>query len=91
MYTLTARLTFHIHQSESLKDKRQVCRSLITKTRGRFNVSIAEIDSQDVHQVLTLGLAVVSGDFTHAQNSLEEIIRFMERNAQAELMSIDRQ
>ena len=90
MYTLSARLTFYLPSAHSLKDKRQVCRSIVDKTRKRFNVSIAEVDTQDTHQTLTIGIAVVSGEFTHGQNSLEEIIRFMERNAEAELVNIER-
>ena len=60
MFTTSAKLIFHIQQSFSLKDKRQVRRSLIEKTRHKFNVAIAEIDTQDVHQTLTIGVAVVS-------------------------------
>ena len=89
MFTISAELTFFIPQSTSLKDKRQVRRSLIEKTRHRFNVSVAEISTQDVHQTLTIGIAVVSGDPAHKRESLEEIIRFMERQADAELTSIE--
>lgn len=90
MYTLSAKLSFYIPQASSLKDKRQVCRSLIDKTKQRFNVSIAEVDTQDIHQTLTVGIAVISGDTAHAQNSLDEIIRFMETHAEAELTSVER-
>ena len=89
MYTLTAKLKFHIPHATSLKDKRQVCRSIVDKTRKRLNVSVAEVDTQDTHQILTIGIAVVSGEFTHGQNSLEEIIRFMERNIEAELIDVE--
>ncbi|HHU08335.1 MAG TPA: DUF503 domain-containing protein [Clostridiaceae bacterium] len=89
MTTLSARLTFYIPYSVSLKDKRQVCRSLVEKTRNRFNVSIAEVDTQDAHKTLTLGIAVVSGDTAHAQRSLNQIIRFMEEHAEAELIDIE--
>ena len=89
MFTLSAKLAFYIPQSTSLKDKRQVRRSLIEKTRSRFNVSVAEIDTQDVHQTLTVGLAVVSGDRSHRRESIDEIIRFMEVQADAELTSIE--
>ncbi len=90
MHTLSAKLTFYIPHAASLKDKRQVCRSLIDKTRQRFNASVAEVDTQDIHQTMTIGIAVVSGDAAHAQNSLEEIIRFMEERADAELTEVDR-
>lgn len=89
MFTLSAKLTLYIPQATSLKDKRQVRRSLIEKTRHRFNVSIAEIDTQDVHQTLTIGIAVVSGDPAHRRESIDEIIRFVESQADAELTSVD--
>ena len=89
MFTLSAKLTFYIPQSTSLKDKRQVRISLIEKTRHKFNVAIAEIDTQDVHQTLTIGIAVVSGDGTHRQNALDEIIRYIEEHADAELTTVE--
>jgi uncharacterized protein YlxP (DUF503 family) len=89
VFTLSAKLTFYIQQSTSLKDKRQIRRSLVEKTRHRFNVSIAEIDTQDIHQTLTVGIAVVSGDSAHRRESIDEIIRFMEAQADAELMSVE--
>ena len=79
-------LTFYIPHATSLKDKRQVCRSIIDKTRRRFNASVAEVGTQDVHRTLTIGVAVVSGEVAHAQNMLDEIVRFMEENIDAELV-----
>ena len=90
MPTLSAKLTFFILHATSLKDKRRVCRSLIDKTRQRYNASVAEVGTQDVHQTLTIGVAVVSGDNAHAQNSMDEIIRFMEEYADAELTGTER-
>ena len=90
MHVESAKLTFYIPHSTSLKDKRQVCRSLVDKARQRFNVSVAEVDTQDMHQTLTIGIAVVSGDAFHAQQSLDEIIRFMEEHADAELTEVER-
>jgi len=88
MNILSAKLSFYISHAVSLKDKRQVCRSLIDKAQQRFNASIAEIDTQDVHQTLTIGIAVVSGDMAHAQQSLDRIIQFMDEYADAELTEI---
>ena len=89
LITLSAKLTFHIAHANSLKDKRMVVRSLIDKTRRKFNAAIAEVDTQDMHRTLTLGVAVVSGENTHAQNMINEIIRFLEKNADAELTSVE--
>ena len=84
MFTVYSKLTFYIAHAVSLKDKRQVCRSLIDKTKQKFNVSAAEVDTQDSHRILTVGVAVVSGDAGHAQNSMDEIVRFMDEYADTE-------
>ena len=89
MHTQSAKLTFYIPHAMSLKDKRQVCRSVIDKTRKHFNVSAAEVDTQDLHHILTIGLALVSGDYSHARQSLDKIIRFMQEHAQGELISVE--
>ena len=89
MYTQSTKLTFYIPHATSLKDKRQVCRSLVDKARQKFNASIAEVDTQDVHQTLTMAVAVVSGSVAYSKQSTEEIIRFMEEVADAELTSIE--
>ena len=89
MYVLSVKLTFNIPGAASLKDKRQVRRSIIEKVRKRYNVSISEIGAQDAHQTLILGIALVSGEKAHAQNSINEIIRFMENNPDAELITIE--
>jgi len=90
MYIESAELSFYIPHANSLKDKRQVCRSLIDKARQRFNASIAEVGTQDMHQQLTIGIAVVSSGAAHAQRSLDEIIRYMEEHADAELIAVER-
>ena len=89
MFTISAELTFFIPFSHSLKDKRQVCRSLIDKTRSRFNASVAEVDTQDILQTLTIGVAFVSGDASHRRRALDSIIRFMESNTEAELTRVE--
>ena len=86
MTVVSAKLKFYIPHASSLKDKRQVCRSLIDKTRPRFNASVAEVDTQNLHQTLTIGVAIVSGDGKHAGQMMDEIVRFMEDNTDAELI-----
>ena len=53
MVVLSAELRFHISDARSLKDKRQVCRSLVDGARHKFNAAIAEVDTQDVHDKRT--------------------------------------
>jgi len=88
MTTLSTKLTFQLAYAGSLKDKRMVSRSLIDKTRKKYNASVSEVDTQQSHRILTLGVAVVSGEHSHARNMLDDIIRFMERNTDAELISV---
>ena len=89
MYVQSAKLTFRLPYAASLKDKRSVCRGLIDKLRHKFNVSVSEVEAQDVHQKLVVGVSLVSGDAAHAQNCLDEIIRYAEQTALAELLEVE--
>ena len=89
MITLSAKLKLYIPTSASLKDKRQIRQSVIAKVRQKFNASIAEVGAQDLHQTLVLGVAVVSNDGKHTQQMIDEIINFIEENADAELINVD--
>jgi len=60
------------------------------KVRQRFNVSASEVDTQDILQTLTIGIAIVSGDAAHAQQSLDAAIRFVEENADAQMLRVER-
>jgi len=89
MTTISAKLTFRIHHAQSLKDKRMVARGIIDKTWHKFNASVAEVDTQDIHGTLTIGVAVVSGKRWHAETMMDEIVRYMEEHTDAELVSIE--
>lgn len=87
MFVSVARLTFQIPESGSLKDKRQVLRRITDRVRARFNVSVAEVDSQDLWQKAVLGLAVVANERRHADEQMEKIIHFIEEMYVAPLVS----
>ena len=63
----------------SLKEKRQVIRSVVARVRNEFNVSIAEVGHRDSWQLATLGLACVGADARYAQGLLERALHFIER------------
>jgi len=84
-----ARVTFIIHGNQSLKDKRRVVKSLVEKSRNRFNVAVAEVADQDIHQRATLGVAVIGSDGRVLNSVLDRIIDFMDSLNLAEL--IDRE
>lgn len=60
--------------SQSLKDKRQVLHSLKDRLRGKFNLSIAEVDSQDLWQRAVLGMACVANDGGHVNQVLDQAL-----------------
>lgn len=72
----------------SLKEKRMVVKSLVDKVKHRYNVSIAEIDSQDFHQTITLGAACVSDETRHANSIIQELINYIEENTEASLEEV---
>lgn len=71
-------VTLHIPAARSLKDKRQVVKSLLARVRNEFNVSIAEVDSQNARQMAVLGIACVSSSQQYAHGQLEAVVRFIE-------------
>lgn len=78
------KLTFHIPHARSLKDKRAVVRKFRDRIRSHFDVSIAEVDAQDLHQKAVFGVAVISGEAKVCDAVLEEIARIagLQENAQ---------
>lgn len=62
----------------SLKAKRQVVKSLITKTRQKFNVSIAEVDSNDLWQRLTMGFSIVGNEGKYVNSMLNKVVDFIQ-------------
>ncbi len=75
----------------SLKEKRMIVKSLIDKTKNKFNVSISEVDEQDVHQTIVLGLACVTGTISHADSMIDSILTYIENNIDAQIIDVQRE
>ncbi len=78
MFVGVLRLTFHIPHARSLKDKRRVVQKFRDRVRSRFDVSIAEVSDQDLHQRAVFGVAVVSGDHAVCDSVLADVARSAE-------------
>ena len=65
--------------ARSLKDKRQVIKSLKDRIRAKFNVSVAEVDHQDIWHNAMLGVAIVSTDKQYANQVLSQVVNLIER------------
>ncbi len=71
-------ITLHLPGSHSLKDKRQVIKSVIARVRNQFEVAIAEVDEQDLWQIAKLGVTCVSNSKQHAHEILEHVQQYIE-------------
>ena len=64
--------------NNSLKGKRRIIKSIVTRATREFNVSIAEVEAQDVWQRAVLGMAYVSSSSEHAHRQIERIVQWIE-------------
>jgi len=71
-------LALSIDQADSLKDKRQVIKSLIAHIREKFNVSVAEVDELDIWRRAVLGVAVVTNEAAFANEVLSKVVNHVE-------------
>ncbi|GBD10861.1 hypothetical protein HRbin23_00511 [bacterium HR23] len=89
MQVVACRITLHLADNHTLKGKRQVVQALTARLRNRFNVSVAEVDSHDLWQTATLGLAVVAPDGAQAQRTIEQVVHFIEDSVRGEGEVVD--
>lgn len=78
MHVGVCRLSLHLPGSHSLKAKRGLSRSLVSRIRNQFNVSVAEVEDNDLWQRLTLGVTCVSNDSAYAQELLSSVVSYVE-------------
>jgi uncharacterized protein len=67
-------LELQIPEAHSLKDKRQIVRSLKERLRKHFNVAVAELEYQDVWQRSIIGVVTLSGAEQHVEESLQHVL-----------------
>lgn len=73
----------------SLKEKRMVVKSLLAKIRNKFQVSVAEVEMQDVHQTIVIAVAAIAAHQAQADSMEEEILKFVERSTEAEIVELE--
>ena len=72
----------------SLKEKRTVVKGITDKVKNKFNVSIAEVENQDMHKEIGLGFACVTNESRHAQSVMQNVVAFVEGNTDAEVVEV---
>ncbi len=80
MHVSVCQVEIRLPENHSLKGKRQVISSIITRIQNKFHVSVAEVDNQDLWQLATLGIACVSNHKRHADETLANVVKFIVQN-----------
>lgn len=70
----------------SLKEKRMIVKSLVARLQNRFHVSTAEIEEQDTHQIIVIGVAAIVPHNAMADSLMDEISQFIEESTEAEVL-----
>jgi len=78
MFVGIARITLEVPAAGSLKAKRQVLRRVTDRVKAKFNVSVAEVEDNDVWNRAVVALAVVGNDKRHVNEMLDKILQFVD-------------
>ena len=82
------RLTLHLPESGSLKGKRRILRSIKDRLRSQFNVSVAEVDYQNLWQKAEIAVALAATDREYADKVLQTILNKVESWRLAEIIDV---
>jgi len=85
----TLKVSFHLSENHSLKEKRKIAKSLSSKIRAKFNVSVAEIGANDKWQILELGIVTVGNDRQFVDTSINSILNYIDSMYIAPILSTD--
>lgn len=72
-------LELHLAEAQSLKEKRQVLRSLKDRLRANYNVAVAELDFEDTWQRSVVGVVTVSNEEQHVEEALQKVLAEADR------------
>lgn len=75
----------------TLKEKRQVVKSVIERLKNRFNVSVAEVGKQNDLQWAVIGMACVSNSTEHVESQMDHILNFMNGDGRFSVEEIERE
>ena len=77
MHIWVCKVSLRLPENLSLKGKRQVLKSITSRVRNKFNVSVAEVDDNDVWQLATIGICYVSNEKRHTNQVLSNVADFI--------------
>lgn len=89
MHVGILRVELHVPQANSLKEKRQVVKSILDRSRARFSVAAAEVEDQELHRKAVLGFASVSGEMGHAKERVRKVLEAIRVHPAASLIDYE--
>lgn len=90
MKVLLLKVTLRASWVHSLKEKRMVVKSIVQRLKNKFNLSVAEVAEQDIHQIIVIGIAAICGSSAQVDSTMENVINFIEGITDAEIIDIQR-
>jgi len=78
MHTGTCKIELYLPMNQDLKGKRRIVKSLSDQIRSRFNVSVSEIENNELWQIATIGIAIISNKIIILNRTFDQIFSFIE-------------
>ena len=79
-------ITLRLHECHSLKGKRRIVKSILNQMRNHFNISAAEVDSNDIHQRAVIGYALVGNNRMVINSKLDKVLNLVDDLGLAEII-----
>ncbi len=80
-----------IYESNSLKEKRHVIKSIIERIKSKFNASVAEVGYNELWNRSLIGIAVVSNNKNLCDESISKVINFIDNDERVEILSVNKE
>ncbi|HUV49455.1 MAG TPA: DUF503 domain-containing protein [Anaerolineae bacterium] len=79
-------IVFRLHDCRSLKGKRTIVKSIISRLRNNFNASVAEVGSNDIHQRAEIGFVLVGNNKAVINSKIDKIFNMADELGLAEII-----
>ncbi|WP_296644985.1 DUF503 domain-containing protein [Romboutsia sp. 13368] len=91
MRVIVMKVSLRADWCHSLKEKRMVVKSVVSKLQNKFNISVCEIDNQDIHNLITIGIVGIGIDSKVCDSIIDNIINYIEDITDAEIINIEQE